>query len=236
MTTKTFSIGDIINDSWSIIKKNIWIFAGSILGISVIIFLIIALTGGLGAITAGSHGDVQSALGAMFGFSMIIMMLLIFIIAAVFSVGYYKMALIAADGLEPTFAAFSTSLKKILNVLFASFIYVILVYIGLFLCIIPGFIVLVRLQLTFFFIIDKDYGAIEAISKSWNATEGETINLLLLFLAFYLINMLGMLCCGIGMLVTAPMQVIGMALVYRTLTGGKPMEANFEELADQPNV
>ncbi len=235
MSTKSIEIGDIINGSWEVIKKNIWIFAGVTLGFGLIVFIIMMVFGGLGALGFNTSGDIQEVIAAMFGLSMMVAIFLVIVLSAVFYAGYYKMALVAADGQEPALSAFSVSLKKILNIFFGTIIFVILVYIGLILCVVPGLIVMARLQLFYFFILDKDYGAIESLSKSWEVTKGETLNLLLIFLAYYVINSVASMCC-IGVLVTMPMQVIGYALIYRKLTGEIPQDVDFDTLSEPDNI
>ncbi len=239
MSTIDLSIGDIVSQSWEAIKKNIWIFAGTILGFTLVIFLIFVLFGGIGVISMGnvsSPEDISGILAGIFGFSFLLMLLLVFVLSCVFMAGYYNMALMAADGQEATFSAFSVSFKKILNLLLGAILYAIIVWIGFILCVIPGIIVGARLITFYFFIIDKDYNAIDALSKSWEATKGNTLNLILLYIVFYLINMLGALCCGIGIFVTAPMQVIGLALVYRKLTGIIPQDVDFDSLSTSDSI
>jgi uncharacterized membrane protein len=225
MNVKKFSVNDIVSESWRAVKKNVWILAAVVLCYYLVVFVVSTLfSGSIGlAAMAGSRGGLPNV-AVLVPYSL--MMLTIFVISAVFYTGYYKMALMAADGEEVSLAAFAVSARKILNTLLASLLCLVLLIVGTLLCIIPGMIVAVRLQFFYFFIVDKDCGAVEALKKSWEATKGETLTMLLFLIVFYLLILLGVICCGVGVLVTMPMVMIGYALLYRKLTGsGAPDEA-----------
>lgn len=237
MDTKKISIGDIVNESWAIIKKNIWIFLATTLGFGLIVSLIyyLFIGAGMAAAMATGGGDPSAMLTGIFSFGFFAGMLVLAFISAAFYIGYYKMALDAADGLNPDLSAFSgITVKKILNLFIANILYGIIVEIGFILCLIPGIFFAIRLQLYVFYIIERDCNALEALSKSWEATKGESLNIFLLGLVFALINFVGALLCGIGMLVTIPMTLIAFALIYRILTGGKPGDdVEFEAIVDE---
>lgn len=238
MTVKNFSIGDIVNESWAIIKKHIWIFAATILGFYLVYLLIYFLIGGMGAASGfavSRNESLSDALGAMFSVGAIISFFLMSLVGAIFYLGFYRMALDAADGKNPDLSAFSaiTSVKKILNLFIANILFAIAFYIGLILCIVPGLLIIARLQYYIFFIVEQDCNAVEALSNSWNVTKGNTLNLTLLLFVFALINLLGALCCGVGLLVTTPMTIIGFALIYRLFNGGGPETVEFEDISEK---
>lgn len=238
MTTKKIVISDILNESWAIIKKNIWVFAATMLGYLIIYVLISMIFGGIGgAATAIVPGDSSAAMSqafaSMFSVGAILTWLLMTFIGAFFYLGFYKMALDAADGKTPDLSSFTTiSMKKILNLFLANLIYAIVVYIGFIACIIPGIYLAVRLQLYVFNIIDNDANAFDALSRSWDSTKGNSMDILLLGLALVLVNFVGAICCGIGLLVTAPMTIICFALIYRLLTGGRVEDVEFETITE----
>lgn len=236
MGTKKFSIGDVINESWEIIKKHVWIFAAVVLGYLLINLLISSLfSGGIGVASALSNTtDIQAILASLFGISAIISWLVTTIISAFFYLGFYKMSLDAADGKKPDLSSFgAVSIKKILNLFIANIIYNFVVFIGFLLCIVPGIFFAVRLQFYVFFIIEHDYSAINALSKSWESTGGESINLILFGIVILLINLLGAIACGIGLLVSIPMSVIALALVYRIFTGSPVEQVDFQSIKDE---
>jgi len=111
---------------------------------------------------------------------------------------------------------------------FSSLIAGLAVILGLFLLIIPGIIVALRFSLFSYFILDKNAGIFEAFEESWDTVKGVTGRVLAFFLAVILINVLGLLCLGIGLFVTIPITGIATALLYRTLYN----QTNVTVLAD----
>lgn len=220
------SISELIQSSWEIVKKNVWIFAGTMLGFMVIMGVCMTPMYGTIFAAANYHGGDYSpeAMGAGFGLLFMVSYLLVFLVSIFFTLGYYKMCLQAVDGQQPALSAFSVSFKKIINYILAAIVVGIVVGIGLVLCIIPGIYLALRLCLYAFYIIDTDCGPIEALTKSWEKTKGVEISLFLLFLVLYLLNIVGLLLCGIGMLITAPITYVTMAQVYRLLTKAQSPE------------
>ena len=90
---------------------------------------------------------------------------------------------------------------------------------GMLLLIVPGIILGIRLQMYVWAIVDNHAGPIEALQQSWTMTRGFAWNLLLLNLLLGLINMLGMLALGIGLIVTVPLSMVAWGHAYRRLEG-----------------
>lgn len=105
-------------------------------------------------------------------------------------------------------------------VLGAFVLYALLCGLGFMLCIIPGFIVAGRLMLVMPLVADGRLRAGEAIHTSWNAFQGKTLDASLFFLVIGLISGLGILLCGVGILITRPLYYLAIALVYRDFFPG----------------
>lgn len=99
----------------------------------------------------------------------------------------------------------------------ASLLVGICVMLGFLLFIIPGVIAALRLSFFGYLIVDQKLDAIAAIKKSWRITQGATGQLFLLALAAVILNILGVLALGIGLLVTIPTTMLASAYVYRKL-------------------
>ncbi len=91
-----------------------------------------------------------------------------------------------------------------------------------------GVIWLVRLSQVPYFIVDGRANPIDALKRSWALTKGSTWNLLLFNFLLGLINMLGVLAFGIGVLATIPTVLVAHAFVYRKL------QSNHVPLAPAP--
>jgi uncharacterized membrane protein len=127
-----------------------------------------------------------------------------------------KIALEFVGGKKPKFSDL-WYYKPILNYFLASVVQGIIVTIGFILLIIPGIILSIRLYYTYYLIIDKNLGFVEAIKKSWAITRGNTWNLFFFGVLIGLINILGALCLIVGLFVTVPLSLLALTFVYRKL-------------------
>lgn len=91
------------------------------------------------------------------------------------------------------------------------------VFIGLIAFILPGLYIAMRLSLTKIFVVDKHVGPLEAISLSWNATRGQTWQIFGFVIVTVLVNLLGALAFGIGLLFTLPLSMLAYINVYEKL-------------------
>lgn len=96
---------------------------------------------------------------------------------------------------------------------------------GFLLLIIPGIILSIRLSLAPYFVVDKNAGPLESLKKSFTVTKGLTWKLFFFGLVWMLINLAGVLCLFIGVLVTFPVTLIASVYVYKKLTSSSDIEA-----------
>jgi uncharacterized membrane protein len=95
--------------------------------------------------------------------------------------------------------------------------------IGLILCIVPGYIVMLGLSMYTFLIVDQGLPGIDALKKSWELTKGHKVNIFVFGLLGFLVILAGALACGIGiLLVSYPMLMIGASYIYLKLKGEEP--------------
>jgi len=99
----------------------------------------------------------------------------------------------------------------------AHFMYIIAVGIGLFLLIIPGIYLALRLLFYPYYIIEYGDPSYIAMQKSWQATEGWTLELFIFGVCVLGLNFLGALCFGIGVIVTYPITTMATAIVFKGL-------------------
>jgi len=93
-------------------------------------------------------------------------------------------------------------------------------------CIVAA-ILAIKFSLWFYFVIDKGLGPINALRASSRATMGAKRQLFVFGILCGLINLLGLLCFGIGMFATLPTVMVAMAVVYRQLSAQTPGLAEF---------
>ncbi|MHC4596275.1 MAG: MFS transporter [Planctomycetota bacterium] len=80
----------------------------------------------------------------------------------------------------------------------------------------------IKFSLCFYFVVDKGLGPINALRASSRTTMDAKGALFLFGILCSLINLLGVLCFGIGLFATFPTVMVAMALVYRQLSTQSP--------------
>lgn len=98
-----------------------------------------------------------------------------------------------------------------------SFFYSLVVTVGLFLLVVPGIVWAVKYSFHRHLIVDKGLDPFQALYVSGQMTEGHKWDLLWFLILLKLINLLGVLCAGVGLLVTLPYTSIARARVYDRL-------------------
>lgn len=66
-------------------------------------------------------------------------------------------------------------------------------------------------------VVDKGLDPIEALKRSFQITAGKFWDLLLFVLIMLGINILGILCLGVGLLITLPLTSLALIYIYRKL-------------------
>ena len=144
----------------------------------------------------------------------------------IIGLGLIRAALAIVDGRAPILSDL-LSTKDLLPYFVASIVAAVVVGVGFLLCIIPGLIAAYLLQFFGYAIVDNQTGStmgrpdgMGALSTSYEITKQTVGTLLPLVLACALLNLVGALLCGVGLLVTAPVTAIALAFAWRRLTGG----------------
>ncbi len=93
---------------------------------------------------------------------------------------------------------------------------------GFLLCIIPGFVVLAMYQFTYLFIADKKMDFWPAMQASHAVVKQDYFGFTMFVIAAGLLNLLGALLCGVGLLVTIPITYVAITAAYRDVVGFEP--------------
>jgi uncharacterized membrane protein len=180
-----------------------------------IAFVGILVASFLGAVIRNASGD--SLVGVLFGVA--VADLLIFIVSGFLHIGVYNSALALADGrrVEPSKMFRSDYL---LNYLVAILLYGLLAAVGLFLCILPGIVVLYLGFLTPWYVLDQGMAPVDALKASYRTTTSNGWGLIFFALVTWLIYVAGAIVCLVGLLVTVPVALLMVTYTFRRLTGG----------------
>ncbi|MGV9669324.1 hypothetical protein ACWDPV_01855 [Gordonia sp. NPDC003504] len=201
-----FDLGTALSYGWNKFKAN----AGTWIGISLIAFIIVAVING-----AARGFDYQSTSVASNIFPGLVSGILSVLVQAAFTRG----ALDELDGRKPGIGDFF-KWNNLGNVFIAAILVWVITTIGYILLIIPGLIATFLLWYTFAFVIDRNLSAVDGLKASFNLTSKNVGSLLLLAVVVIVLNIVGAILCGVGLLVSAPVTLIASTYAYRTLSGG----------------
>jgi uncharacterized membrane protein len=109
--------------------------------------------------------------------------------------------------------------------LVASLVVGLFVCVGTLFCIIPGLVVAAMYKFTYLFIVDKRMDFWPAMEASRAVVKNDYFGFTMFLLALIGINVLGLLCCVVGLLVTIPLSVAAITVAYKEIVGFDPRVA-----------
>ena len=197
-----FSKGEAIRFGWETVKSNFWLFIG-----------VLIVTG----LINGVPGAVSDAIDVPL--LVVLIALASFVVNMVVSIGLIRFSLRFCDNEKGKFSDLFAHFNLFFKYFFASILYGLIILGGTMLLVIPGIIWAIKFQFYGYLIVEGS-GPIEALKKSWAITAGSKWNLFLFGLLLGLVNLLGLICLFIGLLVTIPITMVAIASVYRKLLAG----------------
>ncbi|OIP57646.1 MAG: hypothetical protein COX79_01575 [Candidatus Levybacteria bacterium CG_4_10_14_0_2_um_filter_36_16] len=139
------------------------------------------------------------------------------ILELIVAMGVIKIALEIHDNKRKKFSDLFYGAHLLLKYIASSFLYGLIVVVGLILLIIPGIVWAIKFQYFSYFIVDKELGPIEALKSSAKITNGVKWNLFFLRLFIGGINILGAIAFIVGLFITIPLGMMAEVYVYRKL-------------------
>jgi uncharacterized membrane protein len=205
MDSQAFSDGAILHAAWQRTKDRLGFFV--ILGIVIALFFVVSTV--LIAFIAS-----ESTWGG------VVAQIVYYVLSLLVGIGLIKITLDVSDGKEGALVDLVSHAGLLLKYIGATIAYAFVVYVGLFLFVIPGVIWTLKFFFTPWFVVDKGMGPISAMKASSRITAGKKWDLLGFLAAGYTVLFLGALVLGIGLIVTGPCFAIATAMVYRHLSKG----------------
>lgn len=208
--------GDSIRYGWESVKQN--------LGFCITASLMLVAVG-LGAylipmvlVFAGASGDGSVGI--------VLIGILLMTVASVLAGAFIYMAginlgLIFCDGRVPEYSDMRNNSSRYGQLVIGTLVYMLMVTIGSIFCVFPGIYLGIRYFFYPFLIVDQDMDAMDAIRAAGELTRESMVETFGFLLAIYVLNLVGSLLCGIGLLVTVPITMIALSYVYRVLLAGK---------------
>ena len=196
---KTFSIEESLKFGWQKTKAN-----------SMILFQIMLTLFAVQVVSSIVSKVLENTLIGFFA------ALAVGILGIFLQYGFVVIVLKLARGEATTYRDIIPKPALVWKLFLAGLLVGVLTLAGLILLIIPGIYFALRFSMTSFAIIDGA-GIMESFEKSTKLTDGHKWQLLGLFVVFALINIVGFLLFIVGLLVTVPVTMIGIAHVYQSL-------------------
>ena len=81
----------------------------------------------------------------------------------------------------------------------------------------PCFYMWIKIQFFPYLIISKELGPIEALKKSYDITEGQSVNLILFLSILVMINLIGLIPLGLGLVFTIPFSLVATGVMFTKL-------------------
>jgi uncharacterized membrane protein len=198
----SFNIGDAVGYGWNALMKN--------LGPMILITLVIVAVNVVLSIIAFPFDNA---------FMRLIINLIGWIVGMVLAMGLIRASLAVTAGRTPEVSMLFET-ENLGPYIVASILFSIGLFIGLVLCIVPGIFFAVVFAFFGYVIVERgEQSPIDALKRAAQITEGHRGSLFGLFVVLFLINVVGALLCGIGLLFTYPLTAITVAWAYRTLSG-----------------
>lgn len=197
----SFSATACVRWGWETFKKRPWFFIG-----------VTALVGILSAISAGI-GDSFGQTGGPAAVANIVS----FLLGTFVSLGMVAFFLKAHDHPESVESSELWHPQPFLQYLAAKLLTGVVVVLGFLLLVIPGVILALMFLFSEYLVVDRKLGPLEAMAESKRITSGHKWKLLGLAGLLVLMNLAGLLCLIVGLLVTIPVSALAMVHAYRLL-------------------
>jgi len=199
---KKFSKSESIRFGWEITKNN--------LGFFILLLLIAFPISAASSIIQKIFGDKVLTVNIISG-------ALNLILSTIINIGLIRVALKFCDGQKARIADLFSAGKLFLPYLIGTILYLLIVFGGLILLIVPGVIWSFKFGFFGYFMVEKGLEPSEALRRSALITQGAKWDLFVFWLLLLLINLAGVAALFIGLFVTLPITIVANAFVYRTL-------------------
>ena len=145
-----------------------------------------------------------------------------FIIQGPLTAGFFIFCMKKTLNRHAEFADLFTGFNFFVPALVASLAIALFVSIGTLFCIIPGIVIAASCKFTYLFIVDKRMDFWPAMQASHAVVKNDYFGFTMFLVAMTLLNVLGVVCCLVGVLVTIPISVAAITVAYRDIVGFDP--------------
>jgi uncharacterized membrane protein len=211
---------NVIGDAWRMYWRHVGVWSLAILivvfsysAISGVVFELLGVRGP--AARGGFRLPMTPGVGA-------IHYLVSTLIGFFFQAGLIRMASNQVRGYRPRLKDLFSGIDVGAELLLAAAIYGAATFLGHVLCIVPGLIVSGLLMFTIPLVVIARQPAMAAIGQSWNALKSQWLTAAVFHFALALVSGSGMLLCCVGVLFTAPLYSLSIAILYHEFFTAAP--------------
>jgi uncharacterized membrane protein len=128
--------------------------------------------------------------------------------------GLFKMARLAVRGEPIEIGELFSGFQRFLDAFLANLLITIFTIAGSILCIIPGILISIAYLPTYLFMLDEKLAFWDAMEASRKMVMNNPVQWIILWLVLCLFNIVGMLACCAGLILTGPISLLVITLAY----------------------
>ena len=197
----TVKVGQYFRRGWEIFQQYVWGFIGFAVLVSLISGALSRLPAPLGVNEEGGGGILNA------------------IVSPILFAGFYIVAFKIAKNRSKSFGDFFRGFNKFLPIFLVNLVGSLLIGVGLLLLIIPGIYLIVAYFFSFPFVIEKGYNFWAALEASRKLVTKKWFSFLGLGILLLLLNLCGVLVCGVGFFFTLPWSICIIVAAFEDIVG-----------------
>ena len=136
--------------------------------------------------------------------------------------GFHIFTMKKLTGRRAEFGDLFNGFNYFVPALVASLLIAVFTFAGTLLCIIPGLVVAAMYKFTYLFIVDKRMDFWPAMQASHAVVKNDYFGFTMFLILAFLVNVLGLLCCIVGLLITIPLTFAAITVAYKEIVGFEP--------------
>jgi DNA-directed RNA polymerase subunit RPC12/RpoP len=210
--------GAIFDNAWRVFQNHAGLLIGSWV-LSTFIQFVFYL-GMVLLITLLTQGQQPGQDPPAAAFLIIVPGMLLFMLLSMFlNLGLLRLNLNVAQGQSAGVADLFSGGSYLLPALGAALVFMPIYILGFALCILPGIFALMALWPMAFLVVDRRLGPIAALQQAWEISRPNLATILLMGLIMFGLQMLGVITCYVGFIVTVPLIFLMFTVGYLMMSG-----------------
>ncbi|MFN8856721.1 MAG: hypothetical protein ACK50P_14230, partial [Planctomycetaceae bacterium] len=209
---------EVFERAWKIFGKNPGLLIGSwVLSTFIQMAFYLGMMLLIGLLSQANPGQPPSEAGL--ALILIPGLLLFFLLSIFLNVGLLRLNLNVARGMTASIADVFSGGPHLFHALAAGLLFGVSYTIGIVLCVIPGILALMALWPMVFLAVDRKQGPIMALQESLTITRPNFLNIFLLGLIMFGLQLIGVVTCYLGFIVTVPLIFQLFTVAYLMMSG-----------------